>query len=52
MTSNVTPTLLGSDMNNHTKKMEKYVSAEVIGTYFQYNEIRLMCHFVIKDIKE
>ena len=45
MTSNVTPTLLGSDMNNHTKKIEKYVSAEVIGAYFQYTEIQVMCYF-------
>ena len=44
MTSNVILTLLGSDMNNHTKKIEKYVSAEVIGTYFQYNKIRVMCN--------
>ena len=45
LTSNVSPTLLGSAMKNHTKKIEKYVSAEVIGTYFQYTEIRVMCNY-------
>ena len=51
MTSNVPPALLGSDMNNHTKKIEKYVSAEVIGTYFQYNKIRVMCNYNFLSIK-
>ena len=45
MTSNVSPTLLGSVMNSHTKKIKKYVSTEIIGTYFQYNEMRVMRHF-------
>ena len=30
MTSKVTPTLLGSDMKNHTKKIEKYVSRDKV----------------------
>ena len=58
MISNVTANIQGLVMTSHTKKVDKYVSAEVIGTCIMHigmHVIRSNLYFdffVINDIKE